>query len=166
MAVDCGVCHSPTGFNLGGVFNHRVDPAVQPCAGCHNDNNSINARGKLSISNHVPTTEDCGVCHGVGGGNFADGIYDHTGIVDNCSDCHGVGGNGSGLGKSVNHMPTVEDCSVCHTPGTFATGVYDHSGVVNGCTTCHNGIISAGKHVNHIPTTPDDQDCDLHACQH
>lgn len=83
MAVDCGICHNTTKFSLDGVFNHRVDSNVQPCAGCHNDDNSINARGMSAAPNHVVTTADCGVCHGVGGGNFADGIYDHTGIVDN-----------------------------------------------------------------------------------
>lgn len=160
MSVNCGICHGTTSFNMGGVYNHRlVDSAVQPCAVCHNDDNSINARGKASKPNHVLTTADCGVCHGVGGGNFADGIFDHTGIVDNCSACHGETGNGSGLGKSTNHMPTSEDCHVCHTPGTFTTGFYDHSGVVNGCTTCHNDVISAGKPVNHLPTSPDNQDC-------
>ena len=165
MAVDCGVCHSTSSFSMGGVYNHRlVDSSVQPCATCHNDDNSINARGKASKVNHVPTTEDCGVCHGVGGGNFADGIFEHSSNQsefdeNNCAKCHGASGNGSGLGMSDNHMPTSEDCHVCHTPGTFTTGFYDHDGVVSGCTTCHNHVISAGKPENHIPTTPDDQDC-------
>ena len=161
MSVDCSVCHNVATFSLGGTFNHRVDPSVQPCGDCHNDNNSIGARGKSSAVNHVPTTADCGVCHGVGGGNFANGIFDHSTITDvnNCSECHGDSGNGTGPLKPANHMPTTEDCSVCHTPGSFATGVYDHAGVVSGCTTCHNGVISAGKPFNHIPTTPDDQDC-------
>jgi len=168
MAVDCSACHGTTTFSLGGVFNHRIDPSVQPCSGCHTDDNSINARGKASAVNHVQTTEDCGVCHGTGGGSFADGIYDHTGIVDNCNACHGPGGDGSGPGMSVNHMPTALDCSACHTPGTFVTGIFDHDlSVYNPpvtCVTCHNGIISAGKHVTHIPTNPDDQNCaDCHS---
>ncbi|WP_455217853.1 hypothetical protein, partial [Kaarinaea lacus] len=118
MAVDCSVCHSTTLFSLGGVFNHRVvDPTIQPCSGCHNDNNTINARGTASATNHVATAEDCYVCHGIGGGSFADGIFDHTGIINNCSACHGEGGDGSGPGKNANHIPTIEDCSVCHSPG-------------------------------------------------
>lgn len=160
MTVDCGVCHGTTSFNMGGVFNHRlVDASVLPCATCHNDNNSINARGKASKLNHVSTTADCGVCHGVGGGDFALGIFDHSRPevdLNNCASCHD--GN-TAPGKSLNHMPTTEDCHVCHTPGTFATGFYDHSGVVNGCNNCHNDVIVIGKPVNHIPTTPDDQDC-------
>lgn len=164
MSVDCGICHTITNFNLGGVFNHRVDPSVQPCADCHNDNNSINARGKSDAINHVPTTEDCGVCHGVGGGNFADGVFDHTGIVDNCETCHGDTGNGTGLAKSTNHIPTTADCSVCHTTGTFVTGVFDHDPSVVDlvtCTSCHNGVNSADKNVNHVPTTEDCRVCHL-----
>ena len=166
MSVDCSVCHSTTSFSLGGVFNHRVDPAEQPCAGCHNDNNTINARGKASKLNHVATTADCGVCHGVGGGNFANGIFEHTGIVDNCSNCHEPSpiGDGSGLGKSINHMPTTADCSVCHTPGTFATGVFDHDPAVVdpvNCDSCHDGNFSVGKIANHVPTSEDCRVCHL-----
>jgi hypothetical protein len=165
MAVDCGTCHGIKTFSMDGVFNHRlVDSSIQPCATCHNDNNSINARGKSSAINHVPTTEDCGVCHGVGGGNFADGIFDHTGIVDNCAECHGENGNGTGLGKPVNHLPTTADCSECHTPGTFTTGIFNHDpSVVDpvACTSCHNDVITAGKPVNHIPTTEDCRACHL-----
>jgi hypothetical protein len=165
MAVDCGVCHNTSTFSLGGVFNHRVvDPAVQPCAGCHNDNNSINARGKASAANHVETTEDCGVCHGVGGGSFANGVFDHTGIVANCGNCHGDSGNGSGMGKPVNHIPTNEDCSICHTPGTFATGVFTHNPIIVdpiACSTCHNNVNTIGKFDNHIPTSEDCRACHL-----
>ena len=161
MSVDCGICHTTTSFNLGGVFDHRVDSSEQPCADCHNGNNSINARGKSALPNHVETTTDCGVCHGVGGGDFANGIFDHTGIVL-CEACHGETGDGSGPGKSATHFPTTADCSVCHTTGTFVTGVFDHpSSVVDivTCTSCHDGNYSAGKNINHIPTTNDCRDC-------
>ncbi len=162
--LDCSSCHSTTRFSLNGVYNHRIDTAELSCENCHNGNNSINARGKSAASNHVPTTEDCGLCHGVGGGNFADGIYDHTGIVDNCEACHGDTGNGTGLGKTVNHMPTTADCSVCHTVGTFVTGVFDHDPTVVdlvACTLCHDGTITAGKNVNHVPTSEDCRVCHL-----
>lgn len=161
MNVDCGICHTTTSFSLGGVFNHRVDSREQSCASCHNDNNSIGARGKSALATHIDTTEDCGVCHGVAGGNFADGIFDHTGITNDCESCHGVTGDGSGPGKSPNHIPTDADCSICHTTGTFVTGTFDHPlSVINivTCTSCHDGTFSAGKHVNHVPTT---QDCDV-----
>ncbi|MFQ5469070.1 MAG: cytochrome c3 family protein [Gammaproteobacteria bacterium] len=158
MSVDCNVCHNVTTFSLGGVFDHSiVDSITQPCAACHNDNNSINARGKASaVPTHAVTSSDCGSCHNTD--TFASAFVDHTGIVNNCGSCHGV----TAIGKSTNHMPTTpanQDCADCHTPGTFASGTYDHAGVVNGCNTCHDNVISVGKLINHMPTNPDNQDC-------
>lgn len=148
--VDCGACHSIATFSLDGVFNHRIDPTVQPCESCHNDINSINAPGKASaVPAHLTTSEDCGACHNTT--NFADAFIDHSGIVDNCASCHGV----TAGGKSANHMPTTEDCSLCHTPGTFVTGTYDHFGVVANCETCHDNVITIGKLFNHLPTIED-----------
>jgi len=157
-SVDCSVCHSIVTFSLGGVFNHSlVDPAVQPCESCHNDNNSINAPGKASaVPAHPATTDDCGSCHNTD--SFTGAYVDHTNIVDNCASCHGVNASG----KSPNHMPTTEDCSVCHTPGTFTTGTFNHTGpsFVGNCDSCHNNVISVGKLPNHVPT-PANQDCDV-----
>ena len=82
--VDCNVCHSIVTFSLGGVFNHSlVDPAVQPCESCHNDDNSINAPGKASaLPAHPVLSCDCGSCHNTE--SFTGAFVDHTGIVDNC----------------------------------------------------------------------------------
>ena len=162
--LDCGSCHSIKQFSLGGAFNHRIDAAELSCESCHNDNNSINARGKGAATNptHVDTTADCGVCHGVGGGNFANGIFDHSTTSARCDSCHGS----TALGKPGSHIttqttPSVVDCDSCHTPGNFATGIFDHS-VANigtlACSDCHNGTNTAGKHVTHIPTT---SECDV-----
>jgi len=153
--VDCGTCHSTSAFSLGGVFSHRVvDPTIQPCSSCHNDNNSINAPGKSSaIPTHPVTIEDCGMCHNTD--SFAGAFVDHTSIVDDCASCHGV----TASGKSANHMPTLEDCSVCHSPGAFSTGTYDHAGVVNNCESCHDNVISVGKLIDHLPTTADCSEC-------
>jgi len=151
-SVDCRVCHNVSSFSLGGVFDHSIiDSISQPCATCHNNDNSINALGKPL--GHTATNSDCGVCHDTV--TFAGTIFDHSGVVDNCASCHGV----SASGKSPDHMPTFEDCSVCHTPGTFESGTYDHAGVVNDCALCHNNVISVGKLVNHLPTNPGNQDC-------
>ncbi|MDH5527330.1 MAG: hypothetical protein OEY97_08505 [Nitrospirota bacterium] len=157
-AVDCGACHGITTFSLGGVFDHSLlDSITQPCEACHNDTNSINARGKSSaVPTHPQTTSDCGNCHNTV--SFVGAFIDHTGIVSNCNACHGV----TAIGKSPNHMPTTpdtQDCAACHTPGTFSSGTYDHAGVISGCALCHNNVITVGKLVNHIPTNPVDQDC-------
>ena len=160
--VDCGTCHSVKQFSLGGVYNHRVDIAVLSCESCHTDNNSINARGKSALPNHVITTADCGVCHGVGGGDFALGILDHSEpsvMAQQCDSCHGSTATGK---PSPNHMPTTLDCDACHTVGNFATGVFDHDVAVVDpvtCSSCHDGVITAGKHGTHIPTVEDCRAC-------
>lgn len=163
--LDCGSCHSIKQFNLGGVYNHRVEASILSCESCHNNNNSINARGKAAASNpaHIITTADCGVCHGVGGGNFSLAILDHSEPsvkAQNCSNCHdGITAKGK---PSPNHMPTTLECDSCHVPGNFATGVFNHDPtVVNPveCSSCHDGIITAGKHGNHIPTVDDCRVC-------
>lgn len=167
--VDCGSCHSVKQFSLGGVYNHRVDASILPCESCHNDNNSINARGKAAATNptHLGTTEDCGTCHGVGGGDFAFGILDHNGPTTagkRCDSCHD---DSTAVGKSANHIetqitPTVVDCNVCHTPGNFATGTFDHLSANTGtlvCSDCHNNTNSVGKNATHIPTALECDSC-------
>ena len=171
--VDCGSCHSITQFSLGGVYNHRIDANILSCETCHNDNNTINARGKgAAVPAHITTTADCGVCHGVGGGNFASGTLDHldsTVTVKRCDSCHRtIAPVTKAIGKTVNHIqtqtndpvtPSIEftgvDCVACHSPGNFATGTFDHSVANTGslvCSDCHNGTNTAGKHISHIPT--------------
>jgi hypothetical protein len=166
--VDCVACHSTVTFNMGGVFNHRLlDATVQPCSSCHNDNNSVNARGKGSAVNHPATTADCGACHNTQ--TFANAFnVDHSTLDPNtrCDSCHAADGSGTATGMPLTtpfyqHMPTTEDCKVCHTPGTFTTGTYDHAGVTNGCNACHNNVIGVGKLPNHIVTIPDNQDCSV-----
>jgi hypothetical protein len=169
MNVDCGSCHSITGFKMpGGIFNHRLlDAKVQSCETCHNDNanKSINARGKASaVPSHPVTTADCGSCHNTESFIPAFSV-DHTGIVKDCGvSCHVADGSGTASGMPLStpfyaHMPTNEDCSVCHTSGTFSTGTFSHSGpsFVGRCDSCHNDVIGVGKLFNHIPTS---QDCD------
>jgi hypothetical protein len=165
--VDCATCHSVVTFKMpGGIFNHSVvDPTVQSCESCHNDNNSINAPGKGSaVPTHPVTSADCGSCHSTETFNPAFGV-DHTDpavLAARCDSCHGVTASGKPISTPFyEHMPTSEDCSACHTPGTFSTGTFDHTGpsFVGSCDSCHNNVIGVGKLPNHIPTTPDNQDC-------
>ncbi len=157
MAVDCDTCHGIVTFSLGGVFNHRIDPAVLSCETCHTEPNSLNATGKTST--HTETTADCGLCHNTE--TFNSAFVDHTDLTDRCDSCHSLPVDTT----LYAHMPiTTEDCDVCHTPGIFSTGSYDHAGVVSGCATCHDDRISVGKLSNHFPTIPDSQDCiDCHS---
>ena len=167
--LDCDSCHSIISFKMpGGIFNHRLlDSSIQSCESCHNDNTSINAPAKSSaVPSHPFTTADCGSCHNTES-FFPAFSVDHTGIVTDCGlACHIADGSGTASGMPLStpfyaHMPTSEDCSACHTPGTFSTGTFDHVGVATGsCTSCHDNRIGVGKLLNHIPTTPGNQECD------
>ena len=161
--IDCGTCHGIKQFSLGGVFNHRVDASIVRCDVCHTDNNSINAIGMGAFVGHLdPVGEDCGTCHGVGGGTFTNAVIDHSSSIvttARCDSCHA--GAGTATKKSATHIitqitPTVVDCNACHTPGNFKTGTFNHSTNNIGtlvCSDCHNDTNTAGKNVNHIPTT-------------
>jgi len=153
--IDCVVCHSTATFNLGGVFDHSVvDSVTLPCSTCHD---GVTATGKPA-QGHIDTTADCANCHNVE--SFVGGFVDHSGpqVVGNrCDSCHD---GSAAIGKHANHMPTTEDCNVCHTPGgTFTTGTYDHAGIVTGCETCHDNVISVGKLDNHLPTNESCETC-------
>jgi hypothetical protein len=166
--IDCDTCHSIVSFKMpGGIFNHSlVDATVQPCESCHNDSTSINAPG-LTPTHSDTKGQDCGVCHNTV--SFADAIFDHTGIVSDCGlTCHVADGSGTAGGMPIStpfyaHMPTSEDCSACHTPGTFSTGTFSHAPIYIDppalCADCHNDVISVGKLSNHIPTNLDCADC-------
>jgi len=168
--TDCGICHSIRSFDLGGVFNHRVDPAIQRCDSCHNGNHvAAGAREMTDTPTHQNVAQagtDCWTCH-----NTEDfqGAYDHSGIVDNCgaeSGCHDPASTAGIYAAGETHIPTNgNDCELCHTPGSFTTGVFGHATddplrpVTGVCASCHNDTVTAGKPVNHIPTTPDGQEC-------
>jgi len=165
--VDCNSCHSIQSFKMpDGIFNHAaLDATVQSCESCHNDNTSINAPAKSSaVPSHLATNTDCGSCHSTETFNPAFNI-DHTDpavLAVRCDSCHGVSASGKPVSTAVYaHMPTTEDCQVCHTPGSFRTGTFSHSGpsFVGSCNSCHDNVIGVGKLQNHIPTSPDNQDC-------
>jgi hypothetical protein len=159
---DCHVCHTNVAFTPS-IFDHSGISGN--CVSCHDgsaNNVAVGARGKTSVaSGHPDTTEDCGVCHGLAGGSFANGVFDHTGRVDNCNECHADGATGASTKKNPGHVPTTEDCSVCHVPGTFTTAVFSHTGIVDNCASCHDGSVATAtvKSTNHIPTTEDCSVC-------
>ncbi len=156
-SVECNVCHTVLGFDLGGTFDHSViDSISQPCASCHND---VNAIGIANVTDHPDVSGiDCAACHNTT--DFKDYFVDHTSdqvIGKRCDSCHGV----TAKGMDSNHMSvTTEDCAECHTPGTFSSGTFDHtSRDVTSCDTCHNGLVTTGKDLHHIPTTQQCSSC-------
>ena len=177
--ADCDVCHNPshaangyetfastTAFPVNMVHN---DPGVdiEICASCHNGTIST---GKST--GHVPTRSlDCDDCH-VNTLNYTDfalSPWDHAAIIGagldtDCASCHAAG---YATGKSDPHIPSVNECSVCHTNtavGGFATNNFRnavHDAYTTGCEGCHvstyfpdNAV--AYKAASHLPT---EQDC-------
>ena len=158
-AQDCRFCHNNAAF-IPTIFTH--DGIIGNCGSCH-EGTQYDDSGAIGVdADHVITAEDCGVCHTTtpdpltGQPSFLNAVFDHTGIVDSCarSGCHGDGA----IGKDLDHVPTNEDCSVCHVTSGFANAVFDHTGIVNNCDSCHNGTNATGLSANHIPIQPN-QDC-------
>ena len=46
--------------------------------------------------------------------------------------------------KHAGHLPTTQDCSICHVPGTFLNAFFDHTGIFDNCASCHNGTNATG----------------------
>jgi len=152
---DCSICHNTSAFADAFVDHSGPEVTGSRCDSCHN---GVDATGKDAKPDHVITTQDCGVCH-VPGGTFAPAIFNHDGITDNCASCHnGIDATGKDAKVNPPHIPTNEDCSVCHTPTSFANAHFNHQGIVDNCASCHNGTTATGKASTHVPT---DQDCSV-----
>lgn len=151
---DCSVCHNTSSFLDAFVDHSGPDVIGKRCDSCHN---GTDATGKDAIPDHVPTTQDCDICH-VAGGTFAPAVFSHAGIVDNCASCHD---GTAATGMSVGHLSTTEDCSLCHVTTTFAGARFDHRGIVDNCASCHNGTTARGKSPppDHVPTSDDCNAC-------
>lgn len=139
--LQCTQCH------LGGRYKSL--PTV--CETCHN--------GQITYGkprNHVMTSQNCDVCHGVSGWSPATFRHDLSMVTGQCIQCH----NGQkAIGKPQNHISTALQCDSCHrvtgwTPAGFR---HDPAMVTGRCSTCHNGQQVMGKPQNHVSTT---QECD------
>ena len=167
----CVTCHSNTssggfasssGF-LSSIFHNGL---TSGCAGCHVSEFlplPSNSGAKLiKDSNHLPTGQDCDLCHSVSG--FTPSSFAHVGITGNCTSCHD--GSASfvavgALGKTPDHPVTTTDCGVCHNTTDFSE-VFDHTGRVDNCVECHgDGTVGAvtKKNPGHVPTTEDCSVC-------
>jgi hypothetical protein len=105
------------------------------CRTCHSG-----IRAATTPRNHVPTTQDCGACHGTL--SWSPARFNHTGLVANCQSCHN---GGAATGKVANHMTTSLDCATCHHYPNWSTVIFAHTsaeypGEHRGspaCTACH-----------------------------
>jgi len=163
----CGTCHTPPGgsFHTASIDHSGFGPLGSPtvdCTSCH-DGSIPTAQAKPS--NHISTSDNCGVCHSPQGVSFVGGLYDHSGVTvtmgtpststpDTCTSCHD--GSITATSQSVTHVPMTAasgtDCVVCHFKGpgfasaltdfsTFKMDVFDHAqaGITKNCTSCHDG---------------------------
>jgi len=185
---DCVACHDYNGF-AGATVDHN-NLGNQTCVSCHSTNNG----GTAQPRNHIPTVGDCGECHAypafapVPLSQFTHIPADYDGNGDTgCKTCHSGSyttvGEAGALAKNANtHIPTLDDCQVCHGSSSFtafAGGTYVHpslnvdptSGVARapyGCEGCHSGKFKTDHNTikgkadavpAHIPTQQDCYQC-------
>jgi len=137
---DCSNCHvydvafTPSTF-LAGVHTN----IISDCQDCHGEFATDKPR-----RTHIPTQDDCSTCHATN--SFVGATFDHTGIERGCEGCH----NGRFTtaadtikGKPVDHIPTSQDCSLCHTVDAFTPSTFAHVGISGDCETCHDGTRDA-----------------------
>jgi len=101
--------------------------------------------------NHIPAQAECSQCHNdMSTGGFTLSTFMssvHSGITNGCEGCHNGRFNtisGNLYGKPVTHLPTGQDCDVCHTNDSFmAPTNFSHAGISGNCTSCHNGNYSS-----------------------
>mgnify|MGYP001816764947 CR=1 FL=1 len=98
--------------------------------------------------NHIPAQNECSVCHNdTSSGGFASSTFlatVHPGISGGCEGCHisRFIPNNPGAIKSVSHLPTDQDCDVCHTTNSFAPSIFAHTGITSNCASCHDGVVN------------------------
>ncbi len=137
--LDCSACHDIGNFETfaGIAYSHAgIDP--DNCASCHDAGIAT-----PKPSSHIPTQADCSVCHDYTDSfvfsNFASTI--HPDISAGCGGCHvsNVFPLRPELTKTDEHLPTSQDCSICHMNTTFAPANFDHTGITVQCSSCHDG---------------------------
>ena len=144
---DCSVCHSTTiftSFAANITFSHVN--ITDNCASCHG--RAPSAIGKTAT--HIPALDDCSVCHNdTNTGGFANSIFlrdVHVDIVRGCEGCHNgrfTTANVTVPGKPTTHLPTTQDCYLCHTVTEFIGAAnFNHTGIASNCTSCHNGNVN------------------------
>jgi Cytochrome c7 and related cytochrome c len=172
--AECSDCHSENNTTTGDfALTTFLDPAgeheklIGGCEGCHTSRFIANPLA-LKASNHLPTAQDCDVCHI--NSAFKPSIFTHSGITNNCESCHdGKGSNvaAGALGKAQApnpHPATTADCGACHAIGNnFQDGTFDHTGIVNNCASCHgdnptSAPVGPKKNSGHVVTN---QDCSV-----
>lgn len=125
--TDCGMCHTPAGFQQAQLPNHPVELAgahqAAPCAGCHGEDQA------------TPETA-CEGCH----------VRPEDHLTGPCDVCHTPEGWASSAGFLVSLAPVVPhglegrpDCLLCHVPASLVyPAPANHEVYANAqCGLCH-----------------------------
>jgi hypothetical protein len=95
--------------------------------------------------NNQHVTARCESCH-------IQGVF--RGTPRDCNTCHRNASRPNATQFPLKHIPTIQQCDVCHKSVDWNIVMFTHQGVVRGtCQTCHNGALATGKPVKHITTT-------------
>jgi len=159
---DCSSCHVTNDFTTfaGITFNH-FGINNNDCASCHDTGIATGKTGVTGDYLHIPAQGECSVCHDstavFTSTTFSTSV--HAGITRGCEGCHSGQFStisGSLYGKPGNHIPTAQDCDVCHTVARFKPSDFDHTGITGNCVSCHNGnFVNVGvKGASAAPNTP------------
>ena len=139
---NCDACHTTNAFTPVLVEHTSLNMMVRAgtngantCRSCHSG-----VRAATVPRNHVPTTQDCGACHGTL--SWSPARFDHTGLAANCQSCHN---GGAATGKVASHMTTSLDCSTCHHYPNWSAVTFTHTSAeypgehrgAPACTACH-----------------------------
>ena len=178
----CTTCHNGQTF-VGVTPKSKLDATAHmvtslDCSSCHTSTVNFKVASLTTPPvGHLPTTQVCSTCHGVGGYGSGSGVMTHAGIVSGCTSCHNgqVFTGVTPKSKPVNHVPTSMSCETCHSTVNTSLGGFigdpklmmKHTGIVGGCTNCHNGQAFAGvtpvsKPVGnpaHLPTNASCETC-------
>jgi hypothetical protein len=151
---DCSFCHVTTTIGSStrpfrDTLNFNHTGINSDCESCHNGNRTYVADGAIGkTSNHIPASNVCADCHSATAtGGFATSSFIsnvHPGIISGCEGCHNspflptANGNPNVV-KAASHLPTAQDCDVCHTNNSFTPSIFNHAGITGNCESCHDG---------------------------
>lgn len=131
---ECDLCHNTISF-IGGTFDHSS--TLTNCSGCHDGNHD---GASYYGRRHINSSQTCESCHNATTKDWFSIVnVDHSDVfVGTCDDCHSAR-NGIGPIKSVQHIPSNNECDDCHNTNVFSGGTFDHSGTNSNCSSCHDG---------------------------
>ena len=161
-SLDCSSCHDINNFvSFAGITFNHLGIDANNCASCHNT--GIATPKKV---NHIPALTECSVCHSdTNTGGFASTTFlatVHPDINSGCEGCHTSRFIANPLAvKAANHLPTLQDCDVCHTNNIFIPSIFNHSGITGNCTSCHDGnnVTAGARGTTADHPTTNGQDC-------